>query len=218
MLVNCSMDNARIVKAGVKITFFAGGPDAKEILRHLSNFVDKPLTVDVKVDADEQQARMSQITDEQRKKLYVLFKDVADFTGDNSEAVKINFKALFRKAYDYPDFSLSNCEKELASEFIGYAVAWCLEWSIGLNHSPLELVDDLQAYLYVCLQYKKCCICGKEAETHHWNAIGMGRDRRHYDDSDHRKIALCRVHHTEVETIGRDTFAEKYHVEGVVMK
>ena len=59
-------------------------------------------------------------------------------------------------------------------------------------------------------------MCGQDGEEHHWDAIGMGRDRRKIDDSDLRKIRLCRVLHTEVETIGRDTFENKYHVYGVL--
>ncbi|MHB8171232.1 MAG: putative HNHc nuclease [Thermincolia bacterium] len=48
------------------------------------------------------------------------------------------------------------------------------------------------------------------------DVIGMGRDRREYDDSKHEKIALCREHHTEAHTIGWKTFAGKYHVIGLV--
>ncbi|WP_408625378.1 hypothetical protein [Crassaminicella thermophila] len=33
-----------------------------------------------------------------------------------------------------------------------------------------------------------------------------------------KKIALCRIHHTEAHTIGRDTFAEKYHVCRIIYK
>lgn len=63
-----------------------------------------------------------------------------------------------------------------------------------------------------------CEITGyqKPAEIHHWDAIGMGRDRKKVDDSKHRKIALCREHHTEAHAIGRDTFGDKHHVYGIL--
>jgi hypothetical protein len=48
------------------------------------------------------------------------------------------------------------------------------------------------------------------------DAIGMGRDRKTYDDSGHKKISLCRVCHSEAHTIGWETFSNKYVVVGVV--
>ena len=44
----------------------------------------------------------------------------------------------------------------------------------------------------------------------------MGRDRKKVDDSDLRKMQLCRKHHVEIEAIGRDTFEIKHHVYGVL--
>lgn len=218
MQIECFIDNTRTVKTGMKITLTLDESATEKFLPHLYNFAKKPLKVDFQVDAAEAKAMLDRITEEQRKKIYALFKDVADFTGDSPEAMKYNLKYLFRQAYEYPDFSLSDCEKGMASEFITYIIAWCLAQSVSLSQKPLEIVDDVQAYLYVCIQYKKCCICGKEAQVHHVDAIGMGRNRRTHDDSQHKKIALCPTCHGEAHQIGWDTFAEKWHVEGVVVK
>lgn len=92
----------------------------------------------------------------------------------------------------------------------------------GLDHptsSPKEAFDDIERYIRLSLEKRFCAVCGaiEGVEVHHWDAIGMGRDRTHYNDSNHRKICLCRGHHTEAETIGRDTFADKYHVYGVLV-
>ena len=58
----------------------------------------------------------------------------------------------------------------------------------------------------------------KPADIHHVDSIGRGRDRTQYDDSKHKKMALCREHHSEAHNIGVDTFNEKYHVFGVIYR
>lgn len=65
------------------------------------------------------------------------------------------------------------------------------------------------------MKLKKCAICGREGEIHHVDTIGMGNDRRKVDDSDYRKICLCRQHHTEAHNIGMTEFESKYKVYGI---
>ncbi|WP_129596076.1 putative HNHc nuclease [Anaerophilus nitritogenes] len=155
------------------------------------------------------------ITAEQRKKAYATIRDMATYTGYMPEEMKeiMKYSYIANTGSDY--FSLSNCSVTTARLFINYIIEFCFQWNIPLLDHGLNRTDDIGKYLWLCLKYKKCAICGKEAETHHWDAIGMGNDRKRIDDSSYRKIALCRVHHTEAHTIGRDTFAEKYHVYGI---
>ena len=54
-----------------------------------------------------------------------------------------------------------------------------------------------------------------KAENLQLNTLQVGNDRNKVDDSDKRKIALCREHHQEAHSMGWDSFKEKYHVEGV---
>jgi len=63
------------------------------------------------------------------------------------------------------------------------------------------------------VKFKKCIICGKHADIHHLDAIGMGNNRKGYDDSNSRKIGLCREHHSEAHAIGVLKFQQKYHLE-----
>ena len=63
--------------------------------------------------------------------------------------------------------------------------------------------------------YTRCSICGRKGKVHHWDAIGMGNDRKHYDDSTNRKICLCREHHTLAHSYGRERVMQVYHVFGV---
>lgn len=115
-------------------------------------------------------------------------------------------------------FSLSNCSISTARDFITYLIDFILANDIPLSEKALKRTDDIDRYLWSCIKYKKCCICGRKGEMHHWDAIGMGRNRKLYDDSKHRKIQLCREHHTEAHKIGKDAFEKKYHVYGIIYK
>lgn len=76
---------------------------------------------------------------------------------------------------------------------------------------------DEDSFYRECLYERYCAVCGQpRADVHHWDPLGSGRNRRKYDDSGHRKIALCRAHHSEVHNIGRETFAGKYKVRGII--
>ena len=158
------------------------------------------------------------ITAEQRKKIFATIKDISLFTGDHPEELRAWL------LYDYciqtgeMPFSLSNCSISQAREFITFIIDFMLKEDIPLSDAALNRTDDIDRYLWSCIKYKRCAICGRKGETHHWDAIGMGNDRRILDDSLKRKIQLCRVHHTEVHKIGRDSFEKKYHVYGIIYK
>ncbi|WP_231701776.1 putative HNHc nuclease [Crassaminicella thermophila] len=65
-----------------------------------------------------------------------------------------------------------------------YYRIFVFRWNIPLLDHGLNRTDDIGKYLWQCLKIQKCAICGKkEAEIHHWDAIGRGIDRKKYDDS-----------------------------------
>lgn len=158
------------------------------------------------------------ITAEQRKKIFATIKDISLYTGDHPEELRAWL------LYDYciqtgeMPFSLSNCSISQARDYITFIIDFILREDIPLSDVALNRTDDIDRYLWSCIKYKRCAICGRKGETHHWDAIGMGNDRRTLDDSLKRKIQLCREHHTEAHTIGRDTFGAKYHVYGIIYK
>ena len=55
-------------------------------------------------------------------------------------------------------------------------------------------------------------ICGNRADVHHVDVIGAGLNRTHVDHTKRHVMALCRVHHGEIEQIGSVAFSAKYHV------
>lgn len=209
------IDHFRTTKKGAKLMVAVDESASKEELASLMNFLDRPVTLEILVDEVKAKENLGRISEEQRKKIYAIFEDIAEHTGNNKDAVKEAMKPAFAEQSRHGTFSLATCRRETAAAFIEWLIEWCFENGIPLTDHPREYFDDDDIYLALCIRKKVCCICGKPADIHHWNAIGMGRDRRNYDDSDHRKTALCRKHHSEVEQIGRETFAQKYHVWGV---
>lgn len=158
------------------------------------------------------------ISAEQRKKAYATIGDIAQWMGDAPEATKewMKYRHICRTGDPY--FSLSSCTMDLAREFINTLMDFCLEHGVPLGEYGVERTDDIGKYIWYCLKYRKCTVCGRPGEIHHWDAIGMGNDRTKVDDSDHRKICLCREHHTIAHTRGREAFEKMYHVYGIKYK
>ena len=157
------------------------------------------------------------ITPEQRKKIFATIKDISEYTGDHPEALRAWLLYQYCAETGEMPFSLSNCSINQAREFITFIIDFILKEDIPLFDAALNRTEDIDRYLWGCIKYKRCTICGKSpSDLHHWDAIGIGSDSRTIDDSRNRKIQLCREHHTEAHTIGRDTFGAKYHVYGII--
>lgn len=156
------------------------------------------------------------ITVDQRKKIYALLADIAYYTGYTPDEMKQIMKIEFMKKKDKDYFSLKDCSLETAGEFIDYLIDFCLCENVPLSDLGINRTCNVNAFIVMCLKHKRCCICGKPADVHHEDAIGMGNDRRKVDDSMKRKTPLCRIHHTERHTIGEEAFNKKYHVYGVI--
>ena len=218
MKFNCEIDNIKTLKKGMRITLAIDDKQTIEVMKHIYNFMDKPIIVELLIDEKEQKERLKQITPEQRKKIYAILRDMEAYIGENIEKLKQDTKASFISVTEYEEFSLSNCSKELAADYIEYLIRLAFELGVPLSENPIECIEDIENYLKLCLDHRKCCICGKPGEIHHVDAIGMGRDRTSIDDSQYRKMCLCRGHHTEYHTIGPEEFEKKYHVYGVVLE
>lgn len=158
------------------------------------------------------------ISAEQRKKAYATIRDISDYTGYLPEEQKelLKYLHIIKTGCDY--FSLSTCTMDTAREFINTILEFALDNGIPLSEQALNRTDDIGRYLYFCLMKKKCAVCGKSGEIHHVDAIGMGNDRRHMDDSDLKKICLCRVHHTMAHQLGSARFMERYKVYGIKIR
>jgi hypothetical protein len=155
------------------------------------------------------------ITDQQRKKIYATLKDISEYTGYLPEQAKETMKYYYIWLTGEEYFSLSSCSVTLARNFLNTLLDFCLEHGVQMNEMLYDRTDDIDHALWSCLKYHKCAICGRAGETHHWDAIGMGNDRTSVDDRWHRKICLCRTHHTIAHALGSRRFADQYHVYGI---
>ena len=157
------------------------------------------------------------ISSEQRKKIYALCRDISDYTGHDVEDLKENIlKVGFMIKEDRDYFSLSDVDMTTARYFIEYILEFCFEWDVPLNEKTVALAREVNNYLYLCLRYRRCAVCGRYADIHHHeNLVGMGMDRAKHNHEDSRYIALCRTHHTECHTIGHKTFENKYKLAAI---
>lgn len=218
MLIDCEIAQITTLKKGMKIILSIDDDGTPKVMQQIHNFMDKPLQVDFRVDGEEQRERLQQISPEQRKKIYALFRDISSYTGNTPDNEKETMKNLFVADTHYEPFSLSNCSSDLAGDFIEWMIDFCFKNGIRLSEHPLRTLNDIERYVRMSLRHKICAVCGKPGEIHHAldDKVGMGRDRTKVDDSDHRKICLCRAHHSEAHTLGIKGFEDKYHLYGVV--
>lgn len=153
---------------------------------------------------------------EQRKKAYATIRDIADYSGHSPEFLKEWFKYeyMIRTGNEY--FSLSDCSVTTAREYISILIDFCLHYGVPINEPLIERTDDINAYLYMCLYYRKCAVCGRKAEIHHitGSKIGMGVDRNKIHNLGRECIALCRIHHNEAHARERE-FLEENKIYGI---
>lgn len=179
-----------------------------------------------------------QITPQQRRKIFALVSDIADWVTDtrgakgrreeqevlrqlqllylidstDKEAARRQLTDHFCALLDIDLFSLSNVDRTTAREFIDWLVSLCVEHDIPCNDTLLARCEDIQRYLYACVAKRRCAICGKKADIHEVERVGMGRDRRKMHHLGQAVQPLCRLHHREVDQLGQRAFDEKYHL------
>lgn len=155
------------------------------------------------------------ISAEQRKKAWALMGDISRYTGYSLLEVSEQMKIKYAIENDVEWISLSDCSVTEARTFISFLIEFCFEWNIPFKNKGLEMHDDIKKYLWLCLKYKKCAICGKKADVHHVEAVGMGSNRNRFEHWSRLLMALCRNHHTESHKIGQKQFMKKYMVQGI---
>lgn len=156
------------------------------------------------------------LSPDQRRKIYATLRDISGYTGYTPEETKEVMKYIHIMTTGSDYFSLSDCSMSLARAFLNTLTNFCLEYGVITSDLLFARTDDIDTYLHQCIKHKKCAVCGRHGEIHHWDAIGMGSNRKHYDDTANRKICLCRMHHTIAHQKGVEDFQRDYHVYGIV--
>ncbi|WP_338626201.1 putative HNHc nuclease [Selenomonas sp. TAMA-11512] len=158
------------------------------------------------------------ISADQRKKAYVLISYIAAWWGYTPiEAMKEMLKLMFVGETETlrRTFSLSDCDMTTARLFITYLIDFCILHGVDVGEPLYQLSEDIPRYVWACLINKRCAVCGRKAELHHVDAVGMGRNRKEICHIGMRALPLCREHHSEAHNIGEDDFLKRYILEPV---
>ena len=154
------------------------------------------------------------ITADQRKKIFATIRDISDWCGHDPEEIRRILTWEFRGERGAEDFSLSNVDRTTASAFLDWLIGFCFYHSVPTRDTLRCRADDIDAYLYRCLEYRKCAVCNLPADVHHVDRVGMGRNREEILHIGMKAVALCRVHHNEAH--GKEAaFFEKHHIYGI---
>ena len=157
------------------------------------------------------------LSEKQRKSCYAMLREIAEWSGYGADEVKdiMKFNFIGSLVEDMQQFSLRDAPMSLVAAFQTFLARFIVAHDVPTRRSMLEYVDDIDDYVLACLTQKKCVICGKKADLHHVDSVGMGRDRGEIIHEGMEVLPLCREHHTEAHTIGRESFETKYHIHGV---
>lgn len=163
------------------------------------------------------------LSDKQRRMCFALTNAIAEWDGNTREDEHVYHKWKFTVARreEFPElterfFSLSTASMSLVAAYQNYLVKFIIENDVPTKFPLREYADDIIQYTYLCLVRRKCAVCGRRAELHHIDAVGMGNDRTEVQHEGREVMSLCREHHTELHTVGKAEFMTKYHLDGGV--
>lgn len=161
------------------------------------------------------------LSDKQRRTCYALIGAISEYTGMGKDSTKeyMKIKFMTEELEQTADkiFSLSNAPMSLVCAFQRFLVRFIMDWDIPTDFSLLDMVDDVSDYIYGCLVNKKCVICGRPADLHHIERVGIGRNRDEIIHEGMEVLPLCREHHTEAHTMPDKDFFERYHLPGGIV-
>ena len=159
------------------------------------------------------------ITNDQRRKIYATMRDIADWSGDMPDSIKAFFKWTFCGDNQYEDFSLSDVDRETACEFLTYLIDFCIQNGVPCSDPLWDRCEDIERYMYACVMTRTCCITGrKNAQIHHVDRVGMGRNRDTICQVGMRVVPLSADLHTMIHISGGEKeFYEKHHIEPIAL-
>jgi hypothetical protein len=163
------------------------------------------------------------LSDKQRRMCWALINEIAEWQGQSksqtqrdlvNEARKVDFMISELDGNADKLFSLSNAPMSVVAAYQKYLIHFILANDIPTQFPLYKYADDIDDYIYYCLINKRCAVCGCNAELHHIDRVGLGRDRHDIVHEGMECISLCREHHTEIHTKGEKAFFELYHFNG----
>lgn len=154
------------------------------------------------------------ISDQQRKFIFALCNDIGYYTGDDTEYIRLLMQQYNANVRGIEVESLSSCNMAYANGLIDTIINFCIDREIPFSKKLLEenQYNFTARQTYSMALKRVCAVCGRRADIHHVDAVGMGRNRQKISHVGMRALPLCREHHTECHTIGDDLFIQRYHL------
>ncbi|KAF0415123.1 putative HNHc nuclease [Pediococcus pentosaceus] len=159
--------------------------------------------------ADPRRARV-----QQRRLFFALLHDIETYFVVPSEFLKSMFYTQYEFYTAGKSISLSDATESSvsdANQLLDLVIDFMFEWRVPFKKGYELLPKEEGYYLYQCCRHRVCTICSKYADIHHIDVVGR-TNRNKVDHTKRHVMALCRVHHNEIESIGAIKFAQKYHV------
>lgn len=164
---------------------------------------------------------------EQNGKVWAMLGEIARWAGyKQHETADVNAqmkKDFLLKRFDtleaaaIKSFSMGTADVTTVSLYIGFLIDFILENNVPTNRPVTEYCEDIQAAVYSAAIHKRCICCGKAADLHHIDRVGMGGDRHDMCHIGLKALPLCREHHMEAHQHGDEALMDKYHLEPIVI-
>lgn len=143
--------------------------------------------------------------------------------GEAYETVMFGFvKCMQDLMIKQEDFSLclNLMSQKSANRFINFMFDFMIDNDIPFRKEIQELYSkqEQERYIYKMLSKRKCAICGKYADLHHFDSVATVGGYEHDTGTNLRLIPLCREHHTEFHNIGIKEWENKYKLTGIYLK
>ncbi|MBO1213806.1 hypothetical protein J3T78_04535 [Staphylococcus nepalensis] len=153
------------------------------------------------------------LTNDQRKKIFALCRDIELYWGEPVEALRQRFQTELEIMNGYDRISLRDCTKRVASELIELIVAFMFHHQVPMRVETSELLQGEKAMLYWATVNRNCVICGSPgSDLAHYETVGRGMNRKTMNHYDKHVLALCRKHHNQQHDIGVKSFDDLYHL------
>ena len=154
---------------------------------------------------------------QQRRLFFALLSDIYTWSGMPTDFLKNLFYLQYESYTFGKQISLSDTTESSvsdANQLLDLVIDFMFEWHVPFNEGYKLLPREQEYYLFQCCRHRICTVCGKRADIHHvvGSTIGAGGNRTKVDHTERFVMALCRKHHSEIETIGQVAFSAKYHV------
>lgn len=176
------------LKKGGKLVISFGEDVPDEIEAQLLLLRSKSLIANFELDPDAN--AIDTITDGQRNKIIVMIKEFGVNYGNDLEDMKEEFKIWFGRG----DFSLSNCSKSLADDFITFIISKIDEAGYEITY---DAADEFCKQSYAAIKTKTCVVDGTKGKV--------------YENTNGKQICLCDKCKKELD-LNPEEFIKNHHI------